>query len=74
MTQKPRYYADLNPRFGANYHRRYVVWQRPDEGGLELPAERRPLPHRLYEYDTLKGATNAAERLNEQDRRDLGEV
>jgi len=78
MTQKPRYYADLNPRYDARhpskYERRYVVWLRPDEDGTELPAHRRPLGQPHYQYESRRACERAAERLNEQDRRDLGEV
>jgi len=72
MTQKPRYYADLNPGYGVKYERRYVVWIRPGEG--ERPDAPRPMMTLYYQYDTLRACKQAANRLNEQDRRDQGEV
>ena len=72
MTETSRYYADLNPRYGAKYERRYVVWIRPGEG--ERPDAHRPLTTIYYQYVTRRACERAAERLNEQDRRDQGEV
>lgn len=55
-----RYYADLNPRFGARYERRYAVFIRRSASG--------PSNLTNLHYTTRKGAEVAARKLNGQER------
>lgn len=52
------YYADLNPRFGARYERRYAVFLR------KAPNQ---TTQTVLHYVTRKAAERAAARLNEQE-------
>ena len=64
----PRYYADLNPGHslwaGSSYTRRWCVWERLTD------TDRKPLSAAFYHYNNRRSCERAAERLNEQDRRD----
>jgi len=69
-----RYYADLNPLYdprpaARRCMRRWVVWERPGPG--EGENRRRPLIGMHYQFMSRHAAERAAERLNEQDRRDV---
>ena len=55
-----RYYADLNPRYGARYERRYAVMQR-NPGGPGTPV------YGMH-YATRQAAERNAAKLNEQER------
>lgn len=55
-----RYYADLNPRYGARYEGRYTVMRRnPDAPGSPVYG---------MHYVTRKAAERNAAKLNEQER------
>lgn len=53
-----RYYADLNPRFGARYENRYAVF-------IRRSATDRVQTY--LQYVTRRSAENAATRLNKQE-------
>lgn len=52
------YYADLNPRYGARYERRYAVFLRRG------PSDVKQTQHH---YVTRRAAERCAARLNEQE-------
>jgi hypothetical protein len=60
MSDMPfHYYADLNPRYGARYERRWAVFLR------RSPTES---SQTILHYVTRKAAERNAAKLNEQER------
>lgn len=58
------YYADLNPRFGAKYERRWAVFMRKAPGVTSQTH---------LHYASRKAAENAAAKITEQEREPLDE-